>query len=97
MTRAHVSELASLYRELDDWPQKDLVIHMLQDVETADIRPILQDGLRSPSVESRAVCLCLLHPGTIRFDHLLENGRVSPKLVDQAVAQVANHAADSTE
>lgn len=90
LTKAEIAELKSLYPSLGDWSQKDLVIHMLQDIEPKQIRSIFADGLQSPTIETQAMCLCALYPNKFQFDQLLVEGSVSETLVEQAKARVAN-------
>lgn len=84
LSSIEIGELQSLYGALTDWSHKDVVIHMLQDVNAHGIESILIDGLRSPNVETEAICLCCLYPDKVKFEKLLQDGRVSKAHVEEA-------------
>ena len=90
LTKAEIAELKSLYPSLGDWSQKDLVIHILQDLEPRQVQSVFEDGLQSPTIETQSICLCALYPDMVQFDRLLVNGFVSEALVEQAKASVAS-------
>jgi hypothetical protein len=67
------------------WSKKDAYLALLMD-QTGDIlTPIMEDGLNSPTVESRAYALCILTKDFTQFDKFLVNGWVDAQRVDTAV------------
>jgi hypothetical protein len=88
LTREQANELLELYSGLSDWAQKDTVIHMLQDRFEPHMQTVFEDAMNSPTTETVAVALCLMHPDQVAFDSLLEGGFVSESLVQEARRKV---------
>jgi hypothetical protein len=88
LTGEQANELLELYPELSDWAQKDTVIHMLQDRFEPHMQTVFEDALNSPSPETVAVSLCLMHPDQVAFEDFLEGGFVSKSLVQEALRKV---------
>ncbi len=84
LTREQADELLELYPGLSDWNQKDTVIHMLQDRFEPHMKPVFEDALNSPTTETIAVALCVMHPDQVSFEDLLDGGFVSESLVQEA-------------
>ena len=89
LTTEQANDLLMIYPKLSNWAQKDTVIHMLQDRFEAHMQPAFEDALESPTTETVAVALCVLHPEQISFEDLLDGGFVSDSLVEQARRRVA--------
>lgn len=71
--------------DTQDWAQRDIAIHLLQDCEPTVIEQVMRDGLHSPTVESRAIAFCCLKNDFDAFPKFLRNGFVAPDLVDPAI------------
>ncbi|MCB1277103.1 hypothetical protein [Prosthecobacter sp.] len=75
----------------DDWRSdlpretKDAYAALLLDQVADCVRPIFEDALASPSVESRAYAVCVLTKDFGRFDSMLVNGGLDAAKVDAAV------------
>lgn len=78
--------IASEWRAELSWEIKDAYAALLQD-QTADcVRPLFQDALHSPTLESRAYAVCVLTRDFGRFEAMLVNGGLDEARVNAQVA-----------
>jgi hypothetical protein len=87
LNQSQVADLVETYHRLSDWKPKDITIHLLQDCKPVEVRSVMQDALRSPTPESRAIAVCSLAEDWTLFDGFLRNGFVSAEAVDQAIQE----------
>lgn len=88
---------AGLVRQIaDDWrPElprevKDAYAALLLDQVTDCVRPIFEDALTSPCVESRAYAVCVLTKDFGRFEAMMVNGGLDAAKVDAAVCALTS-------
>ena len=86
LSRDQIAEVVHTYQRLGDWPPKDIAVHLLQDCERSQVREVMRDALRSPTVESRAIAYCSLTGDPNQFSTFVRDGVVVPQLVDRAIA-----------
>jgi hypothetical protein len=80
VTASDIKELATLYRGSTTWRQKCLVIQVLQDLRSPQLKPLLVDVLRAPDElgdlgrATQAIALCHLEGdfSPERFTQLFE-------------------------
>lgn len=68
------------------WSKKDAYLALLMDQNDDILTPMMEDGLNSPTVESRAYALCILTKDFTQFEKFLVKGGVDAQRVDTAVA-----------
>ena len=79
-------QIASEWRAELPWEVKDAYAALLQD-QTADCtRPLFQDALSSPTLESRAYAVCVLTKDFGRFEAMLVKGGLDETRVNAQVA-----------
>lgn len=83
---AYVPRLVATWNQSMPWGTKDAYIALLMDQSGDVVRPVMEDALNSPTVESRAYALCILKGDFKIFDSLLTDGWVDQNKVDTAVA-----------
>ena len=88
----YLPELVVLYEQLDDWVTKDLLVHLIQDLDDPSMRPVMLNALSSPTVETRAIALCALQSNYALFGSFIVNGFVDAGRVDTAIAQYRDRA-----
>lgn len=81
----HVPELVKTWRRNFPWPIKDGYAAVLMDQSGEAVRPLMEDALNSPTVETRAYALCCLLGRFEVFDSLLSDGGVDGRKVDAAI------------
>jgi hypothetical protein len=81
----YIPELVAAYGDLTDWNSKDLVVHLIQDCTDDRARDAMLDALDSPTVETRAVAICVLNSDFALFDSFLVDGWVDASRVDAAI------------
>ena len=84
-----VRQVAADWRPDLSWAVKDAYAALLLDQTAECVRPIFQDALRSPTVESRAYAVCVLTADFGRFEAMLVNGGLDQGRVDAAVAALS--------
>lgn len=83
-------QIASEWRAELPWEIKDAYAALLQD-QTADCtRPLFQDALRSPTLESRAYAVCVLTKDFGRFEAMLVNGGLDEARVNAQVEALSS-------
>lgn len=87
----HLDGLMLQWRPDLPWAQKDGWIHLLMDQPDKRLRRVWEDGLDSPTLENRAVCISWL--GGVRFEELMRDGGVDPARVEAAIARHRGQAA----
>ena len=68
------------------WSKKDAYLALLMDQTDDILTPMMEDGLNSPTVESRAYAFCILTKDFTQFEKFLVKGGVDAQRVDSAVA-----------
>jgi len=68
------------------WSKKDAYLALLMDQTSDILTPLMEDGLNSPTVESRAYAFCILTKDFDQFNYFLVNGGVDAQRVDTAIA-----------
>jgi hypothetical protein len=84
-----VRQIASEWRAELPWEIKDAYAALLLDQTEDCVRPLFQDALRSPTVESRAYAVCVLMKDFGRFEAMLVNGGLDEAKVDAEVAALS--------
>ncbi|MFN0075714.1 MAG: hypothetical protein ACKVY0_04485 [Prosthecobacter sp.] len=85
-----VRQIASEWRAELRWEVKDAYAALLLD-QTADcVRPLFQDALRSPTLESRAYVVCMLTKDFGRFEAMMFHGGLDAAKVDAAVRSLSS-------
>lgn len=82
-----VRELMKTWKPSLSWPIKDGYIALLMDQTGEAVRPLMEDALNSPTVESRAYGLCSLTGNFEIFERLLTKGGVDAEKVRAAILQ----------
>jgi hypothetical protein len=83
-------QIASEWRAELPWEVKDAYAALLLD-QTADcVRPLFQDALHSPTLESRAYAVCVLTQDFGRFKSMLVNGGLDEAKVAEEVATLSS-------
>ncbi len=82
--------LTRIYRELDDWWKKELVIHLVQDQQSELFAEIMLDAINAPSAESKAYSICYREKDRSLFNKYLVNHTVSKELVNKDVSRYIN-------
>lgn len=83
-----VRQIASEWRAELPWEVKDAYAALLLD-QTADcVRPLFQDALHSPTLESRAYAVCVLTKDFGRFESMMVNGGLDETKVNAAVRAI---------
>jgi hypothetical protein len=91
ITQEDVYGLVSQWSSVLPWPIKDGYIALLMDQSGEVVKPLMQDALNSPSVESRAYALCSLTGNFGIFNSLLGPGSMlDDAKVDAAIKQYRN-------
>jgi len=85
-----VREIAAEWHADLPWGVKDAYAALLMDQTADDVRPIFDDALRSPTVESRAYAVCVLTRDFSRFEAMLLDGGLDEKRVDAQVAALSS-------
>lgn len=67
------------------WSKKDAYLALFMDQNDDILTPMMEDGLNSPTVESRAYALCILTKDFTQFEKFLVKGGVDMQRVDTAV------------
>lgn len=80
-------ELVRTWKPSMSWLTKDGYVALLMDQTGEVVRPLMEDALNSPTVESQAYALCSLTGNFGIFDGLLTNGGVDPDKVKAAIVQ----------
>lgn len=84
-----VRQIASEWRAELPWEVKDAYAALLLD-QTADcVRPLFQDALHSPTLESRAYAVCVLTQDFGRFESMMVNGGLDETKVNAAVRAIS--------
>jgi hypothetical protein len=68
------------------WSKKDAYLTLLMDQTSEILTPMMEDGLNSPTVESRAYAFCILTKDFDQFNNFLVNSCVDAQRVDTAIA-----------
>ncbi len=82
---ANVETLVMTWNSSLPWRIKDGYVTVLMDQTGEIVRPLMEDALNSPTVESRAYALCSLSGDFGIFESLLTSGGVDAKKVDEAI------------
>ncbi|GAA6132961.1 hypothetical protein [Halopseudomonas sabulinigri] len=80
-------DLTGIYRELDDWWKKELIIHLVQDQLSEEFSEILLDAINAPSAESKAYSICFREKDRTLFNKYLVNHMVSEDLVKKDLSK----------
>lgn len=83
-------KIAGEWRADLPWGVKDCYAALLMDHTSDCVRPIFEDALRSPTVESRAYAVCVLTRDFSRFDAMLVQGGLDAAKVDAQVAALSS-------
>lgn len=86
LTEEIVAQVAKDWQEALPWKTKDAYAALLQDQTAECVRPIFQDALKSPTVETRAYALCVLTGDFAQFTAFLADGWVDEAKVDAAIS-----------
>ena len=54
LVRPIVPAIADFYRRLEDWGEKDMAVHILQDCKPRQVHEVMLDAIRSPDPITRA-------------------------------------------
>ena len=85
---AAVTALAGDWSAGAPWPVKDAIVALVMDQTVAKypvLRPMMEDALSSPTVETRAYGLCSLTGDWGAFERWLVRGSVDGGRVDEAI------------
>lgn len=85
---AAIAALVADWSPQRPWPEKDTLVALLMDRPVQKhpaLRPIMEDALRSPTVETRAYGLCCLTGDWDAFNQWLDGGWVQEDRVDAAI------------
>lgn len=77
--------LTELYLETQDWWQKELIIHMVQDQLSDHFSTIMHDAINAPSAESKAYSICFREKDRSLLEKYTVNYEVSPHMVEEDV------------
>ncbi len=81
-----VRQIASEWRAELPWEVKDAHAALLLDQTAECVRPLFQDALSSPTLESRAYAVCVLTKDFGRFEAMLVSGGLDEARVNAQVA-----------
>lgn len=85
---AHVTALVAKWNKSLSWDEKDAFIALLMDQSGKTVSALMEDGLNSPTTESRAYAVCALSNDPKLFDSLLDkSGWINESKVNAAVAK----------
>ena len=83
VTPAHIEELVAQYAQLKNWDQKAALIQLVQDLQDAQLRPIMLDFLHAPRDEhgdmrkfSKAIAVSFLEGETKNVSQYLANQEI---------------------
>lgn len=83
----HIPLLMGTWQPSLPWPIKDGYVALLMDRVGEAVRPLMEDALRSPTAEMRAIALCSLKGNLDLFTSLLTEGEVDPDKVEMALQE----------
>ncbi len=84
----HIPQLVKTWNKNLDWTQKDGFILLLMDQKGDILKPLMKDGLDSPTIENRAAALCvLLQKPDVCTSFFDKSGWVVEKKVSEEVAK----------
>nr|WP_086940650.1 hypothetical protein [Thaumasiovibrio occultus] len=73
--------LTNIYQEMNDWNQKELIIHLVQDQLSEEFALIMLDAINAPSAESKAYSICYRENDRSLLNKYIANYEVKPELV----------------
>jgi HEAT repeat protein len=82
-----VEPFLSDYNKATDWPTRDAIVFLLQDVDDERLAPALRNALDSPTVETRAIAVSVLSGDRGMYARFIVNGFVDSKRVDAAISE----------
>jgi hypothetical protein len=82
----HLPQLTKKWTKTLSWKTKDGFVALLCDQNDDMIKPIMLDGLNSPTVETRAYAISFIKKEPGLFDSFLDkNGMLDQKKVDETI------------
>lgn len=85
-----VRQIASEWRAELPWEVKDAYATLLMDQIADCVRPLFQDALSSPTLESRAYAVCVLTKDFGRFESMMVKGGLDEAKVAEEVATLSS-------
>jgi hypothetical protein len=82
-----LDDLIAKYRKATDWPTKDAIAFLVQDLKDERLVPMMKDAIQSPTVETRALAIVSLTEDASLFSGFLVNSFVDGERVDAAIRE----------